>query len=458
MQRRPPAPLPLPAFLAVLALAGLTLAGCGGRDRDATAPTSVVVPTTAPEPSDEASTSVVEPTGPTTTGAGDPDEASTTEAATSTATDATDATWARTTYRLVEVARVDFPTAMAVRPGHDDLWVAERAGRVRRIEPPSAPGGGSPTGEVADEPVVDLTDLVGTGGEGGLLGLTFSADGDDLYLSYTNRRGDSTVAEYPLVDDRVDDASSRILLQVDQPYSNHNGGQVTVGPDGLLYVALGDGGSGGDPLDSGQDTTTLLGSILRIDPADPAGEAGYGIPVDNPYADGEGGRPEIWIHGVRNPWRFSFDRANGDLWIADVGQNAIEEIDHLPADGGPAGRGANLGWRVMEGDRVFDPEAAPLTDHTGPIYTYDHRDGRCSVTGGYVYRGGRIPDLGGVYLFADYCSGELFGLQAVDDGVLVADLVTDVSPGPVISFGEDADGELYVLEAGGAILRLDGPG
>ena len=285
--------------------------------------------------------------------------------------------------------------------------------------------------------------------------MTFSGDGQQLFVSYTDNRGDSIIAEYPMAGDRADPEGARILLTVAQPFSNHNGGQIERGPDGLLYVGLGDGGSSGDPLNAGQDPTTLLGSILRIDPEDPGGEAGYGIPADNPFADGEQGRPEVWLYGVRNPWRFSFDQANGDLWIGDVGQNAVEEVTHLPATGGPAGRGANLGWRLMEGDQPFDGDGPP-PGHVGPIYTYGRDGGACSVTGGYVYRGDELPDLAGVYVFGDFCTGEIVGLQSLADGTLVvADIVTDRDVDQIVSFGQDLDGEIYVLGSGGSVSRLE---
>ena len=460
--RRPPA-LPRPG-LVLLALP-LVVVACGGRDLDpgdeAPSATSVVVST---DPGDDAAGSNGDDgttgddgtaAGSTTTGgdgSGD-DETSTTESSTTTeaAAAAADSTaWADDTHRLVEVARLDVPIAMATRPGSPHLWIAERAGRVRLVERRTDGAGGRPTYATVSTPVIDIAGRVTTSGEGGLLGIDFSADGSLLYLSYTNRGGNSILAEYPMTGDQADADRERILIQIDQPFRNHNGGQVTRGPDGFLYLAMGDGGSGGDPLDSGQDTSTLLGAVLRIDPFDPAGETAYGIPADNPFANGVDGRPEIWLYGVRNPWRFSFDRANGDLWIGDVGQGAVEEVTYLqagsPAADRPAGRGANLGWRLMEGDRVFDGDGPP-PDHAAPIYTYDHSAGRCSVTGGYVYRGQRIPNLAGVYLFADYCTGELFGLRAIDQGLLVANLGTDRGAGNVISFGEDADGEVYVLSA-----------
>lgn len=359
-----------------------------------------------------------------------------------------DLDWPATVYALTEVASLDFPIAMATRSGSDDLWVNEREGRVRRIERRPTAGGGADH-ELDPNPVLDLTDRVGTTGEGGLLGLAFSPDGGLLYTSYTDKQGTSVVSEHRMSGDRAD-GSERIVLEVEQPFSNHNGGQITFGPDGFLYVALGDGGSGGDPLNSGQDTTLLLGSILRIDPFT---SSGYEVPADNPLVGLEA-QDEIWLWGVRNPWRFSFDRATGDLWIGDVGQNAIEEVTHLPAAGDLAGRGANLGWRLMEGDQVFTGSGPP-PDHTGPIYTYGRDNGRCSVTGGYVYRGQRLANLAGVYVFADFCTSEIFGLERSADGsILVADVVTDRVVSNVVSFGEGPGGELYVLGSNGSVSLL----
>ena len=389
------------------------------------------------------------------------DETSTSSTATTEpATDAqpaADPTWPSATYRLFEVASLDFPIAMATRPGSDDLYVNERAGRIRRIDRNPASTGRDDYALVA-EPTLDITGLVSTAGEGGLLGLTFSGDGSFLYASYTDARGDSVLAEYRMNGDQADPSSARILLQVEQPFSNHNGGQVERGPDGLLWFALGDGGSGGDPLNAGQDTSSLLGSILRVDPSNRSGEQAYGLPADNPFADGEQGRPEIWLYGVRNPWRFAFDPATDDLWIGDVGQNAIEEITLLPAAGGLPGRGANLGWRLMEGDRPFDG-GSPPAGHAAPIYTYDHSGGACSVTGGPVYRGDRLPALDGVYLFGDFCSGQIVGLERLDDGsLLVGDVVTDRGVGSIVSFGQDDAGEVYVLGSGGSVSLLEPAG
>jgi glucose/arabinose dehydrogenase len=346
---------------------------------------------------------------------------------------------------LTEVASADAPTALASRPGTDTLYIAEREGRVAPM-----------TDLTLGEPVLDISDRVVTDVEQGLLGIAFSADGATLYVSYSLApEGHTRIDAYTMDGDTVDEGSRRELLAVDQPYDNHNGGDIHVGPDGFLYVALGDGGSGGDPEGNGQDTQALLGSILRIDPTQPAGGAEYGIPDGNPFADGQGGAPEIWLYGVRNPWRFSFDRETGDLWIGDVGQNAFEEIDLLPAaDGG--GAGANLGWNEMEGAHPYEggtnPDGGVL-----PVFEYDRSGGGCSVTGGVVYRGEAIPALTGAYLFADYCAGQIRALRA-EGGQTIEDRSFDAEGSALVSFGEDAAGEVYVLSLDGPIYRIDAAG
>jgi glucose/arabinose dehydrogenase len=237
-----------------------------------------------------------------------------------------------------------------------------------------------------------------------------------------------------------------VLLTVEQPFPNHNGGQLAFGPDGYLYLGLGDGGSGGDPQGNGQNPATLLGSIVRIDVN---GDEPYAIPADNPFADGAGGAPEVFLYGLRNPWRFSFDRGTGQLWIADVGQNAYEEIDRVdPA----ADAGANLGWNLMEASHCFvagcSPEGLVL-----PITEYG-RDAGCSVTGGFVYRGTAIEGLAGWYLFSDYCSGLIFGVPSDAAPGTAPRLLLETGLS-VSSFGQDSDGELYVADiAGGGIYRI----
>ncbi len=363
--------------------------------------------------------------------------------------------WAETEFVLQPIAQTNGALAMAVRTGGDDLWLVEREGRVRVVQRRVSLDGEQEAVKLMNTVVLDISDRVGTDGEGGLLGLDFSPDGRHLYVSYTNTSGTSVIAEYQMDLLTAVADSERILLEVEQPYSNHNGGQITVGPDGFLYIALGDGGSGGDPLGSGQDTSTLLGSILRIDPVGGSAEAAYGVPADNPFVERTGLRDEIWLYGVRNPWRFSFDAASGDLWIGDVGQGEIEEIDFLPASvNEPAGRRANLGWNIMEGEERFSGENPP-PDHIGPIAWYGHENGRCSVTGGYVYRGDEIAELDGVYIFGDYCTGEVFGLKRFRDGrTTQAPLTIDGGPGQIVSFGQGPENELYILEADGTVSRL----
>jgi glucose/arabinose dehydrogenase len=402
----------------VVAACAAIVAGCGD-DGDAADDGSATADTTA------------DTTAGDTTGTSDPDPA------------AAVPPLADVALTLTEVATVDEPTALISRPGTDTLYVAERIGRVRTLAPDGSVG----------EPILDLTDEVVTGGEQGLLDIELSDDGDTLYLSYSvTPDGDTRIVAVDLDGDAVVEGSRREILAVDQPFANHNGGDIEIGPDGHLYVALGDGGAGGDPMGNGQDTGALLGKILRIDPAEDVGVDGYDIPPDNPFADDlDAGAPEVWLYGVRNPWRIAFDPVTDDLWVADVGQNAYEEINLLPAaDGG--GRGANLGWNEMEATHSFEggsnPDGAVL-----PVFEYD-REGGCSVTGGLVYRGAALPQLEGAYLFADYCAGELRALRAAD-GETTDEHTYDLSVSSPISFGTDGDGEVYVLTQGGGIHRVD---
>lgn len=340
---------------------------------------------------------------------------------------------------LTEVASgLDSPVAFAVREGDDALYVAEQTGRVRAIR----------DGAVDDDPVLDVSDDITAGGEQGLLGICFSPDGASLYVDFTDRDGHTRVQEFQMSDDSTAQKDSRReLLFVEQPYGNHNGGHVVTGPDGMLYVGLGDGGSAGDPEGNGQDLRALLGKILRIDP-NPSGDSPYSVPSDNPFLDEPDARPEVWMYGLRNPWRFSWDRATGDLWIGDVGQNDWEEIDFTPA----GGSGLNYGWNAREGAHDFEGEVP--ADVIEPIYEYSHADGGVSVTGGFVYRGTAIPGLVGAYVFADYAQGELIAIVQ-EGGALVAEQDLGVNGGQVSSFGEDSDGELYVLDINGRVLRVD---
>lgn len=336
---------------------------------------------------------------------------------------------------IQQVAVLDAPTAMAVRPGTDTLYVAERAGRIVPLSPDGS------TGPV----VLDISASTVTDGERGLLGLAWSPDGTRLYVSSSDTDGATRLEVFDGVGDVVRADSRRELLRVPQPASNHNGGDVHIGPDGMLWLGLGDGGAADDRFGNGQRPDTLLATMLRIDPE---GGDPYAIPADNPFADGSGGAPEVWAYGLRNPWRFSFDAVTGELWIADVGQNASEEINRVD----PTAAGLNFGWPRFEGDRPFDgqPAEGPVV---APVHTYDHGRG-CSITGGYVYRGTAIPALVGAYVYTDFCNGELYAVAVDPQGQVVADLATGVSVDAPVSFGQGADGELYVLSLDGPIHRI----
>jgi glucose/arabinose dehydrogenase len=341
---------------------------------------------------------------------------------------------------LTEIGQFDDPVALVERQG--TLYVAEKGGRVLALT----------TGEPLE--VLDMTDRTESAGERGLLGLAFSPDGGVLYVSYTDNDGDSRVDEYAMgtgPEGVADTGTRREVLALDQPYGNHNGGHIVFGPDGLLYLGYGDGGSAGDPERRALDPRTLLGKLLRIDPR-PNGDQPYTIPPDNPFADGAAALPEIWSAGLRNPWRFSFDPATGDLWIGDVGQNAVEEIDLVTAAQG-AGRGIDFGWSAYEGtDRYNEDQESP--NHWPPIYEYRHADGGCSVTGGVVYRGAAIPALQGAYLLGDYCATGITALVAQDGQLVDAATISD-EPGQIVSFGTDGAGEVYVVSIGGGVFRLD---
>jgi len=327
--------------------------------------------------------------------------------------------------------------------GSGRLFVLEKAGRILVVS----------DGAAGAEPFLDIADLVtDQGNEQGLLGLAFHpnfGDNGRFFVAYTAQDGGAnTLAEFRVSEANpgvADRDSFRPLIQIPDSRPNHNGGMVAFGPDGYLYLSTGDGGGGGDPDRAGQDLGVLPGKILRIDvdSGDP-----YGIPPDNPFAQTAGARPEIWAYGLRNPWRFSFDRETGDVWIADVGQNAWEEIDFQPAE---SSGGENYGWSVMEASECFRPaEGCDTSGKVLPVHEYDHSSG-CSITGGYVYRGGAIPGLRGYYLFVDYCEGQLFAIGEGGGGPFAL----SVEQGGVSSFGEDEDGEVYLAaDQGGAIYRI----
>jgi glucose/arabinose dehydrogenase len=329
--------------------------------------------------------------------------------------------------------------------GTGRLFVAAQDGKVWVV---------ARDGTVLGTPMVDIGPQITTGGERGLLGIathpTFPTD-PRVFVNFTNVDGDSIVASVtldPSDADRLDPDSLTRLLFVDQPYANHNGGGVLFGPDGKLYLSFGDGGSGGDPQGNGQNLQTLLGKILRIDIDGTSSGGSYVVPPDNPYASG-GGKPEIWHWGLRNPWRLAFDRATGDLWIGDVGQNAYEEVD--VARQGTSN--LNFGWNVMEGSHCYNTRTCAATGLTFPVSDYGHDQG-CTVIGGYVYRGSKYKFLVGTYLFADYCTGTIFALDAATNDLAPPVVVGEVPGGRVSAFGEDADGELYVTRLSGEVSRV----
>lgn len=336
------------------------------------------------------------------------------------------------------------PTALAdLNDGTGRFLVLEQPGLVRVVL----------DGQLQTEPYMNLTDRVGpNASEQGLLGIALDPDFAEsgiFYLNYTDQNGNSVISRFLRGPDGQsgDPGSEQVLLYVEQPYGNHNGGGLEFGPDGYLYIGLGDGGSGGDPQNLAQNFNTLLGKMLRIEVR---GLDSYMIPADNPFAAG-GGRQEIWATGLRNPWRYSFDRLTGDLFIADVGQNKFEEINFLAAGSPP---GVNFGWSFREAAEPFKGMPPSGVDLLDPVVQYGRADG-CSVTGGYVYRGQSLPEWYGIYLFGDYCTGSVWGLlRDTNDAWQMRRLFQQ--PASISSFGQDSAGELYLLDhAGGGLFRLE---
>ncbi len=328
--------------------------------------------------------------------------------------------------------------------GSDRLFVVEQRGTIRVYE----------QGALRAQPFLDIRDRVRFGGERGLLSVAFHpqyAENGRFFVNYTRQPdGATVVAEYRVSDhpNAAERGSERVVLVIEQPFPNHNGGQLQFGPDGKLYIGVGDGGAAGDPLGHGQNLNTLLGALLRIDVD---GQEPYTLPMDNPFVGQVGARGEIWAYGLRNPWRFSFDRCTRRLLLADVGQDRWEEVDLIE-------KGGNYGWNVMEGVHCFRPPTGCRTEGLElPIAEYDHSRG-CSITGGYVYRGTRIPGLIGRYVFGDFCSGRIWALTPLAPDAWRADewRMDELLDTPlnISSFGEDEAGELYVLDLNGAIYRF----
>lgn len=424
-----------------VATAGLiTLSACGTPSNDS--PATIGAPTDAPvtivAPTQAAATTAPEATAIATAGVA-------TSATTGTQTTAPQPTSNPSlTPALQEfVSGLDKPTYLTYAPGDNGLlYVTEQPGRIRIIQ----------NGALVEAPFLDITDRVGdSGNEQGLLSVAFAPDfvqSRKLFINYTDENGDTVVSGLlAAADGRSADPNGEWpVIKIAQPYANHNGGQLKFGPDGMLYIGMGDGGSQGDPQNRAQNRDDLLGKILRIDVSQSSADAPYTVP-DNNVPSGE---PEVWALGLRNPWRFSFDRATGDVFIADVGQNKLEEVNMQPAN---QGGGANYGWDILEGTEQYSDGS--VDGAIAPIWEYQHGGDGCSVTGGYVYRGAAVGALTGAYVYGDYCSGKIWSLRPGNDGNWSNSVLFETGSS-VTSFGEDAQGELYVLTRDGVINRIVG--
>lgn len=426
--------------LSIIMLAGLALAAC---TTSISNPATAVIPTALPTLTAAASEPAI-PASP---------EASASLVAESTAASLPAQTAPATVTSLPDPSGFDWvevasglrrPTAMAdPHDGSGRLLVLEQIGIIRFLE----------NGQVLSDPFLDISAKITiVGSEQGLLGIAldpeYAANGL-FYLDYTDTSGNTVIARYQRASggQAADPTSEQILMHIQQPFANHNGGQLAFGPDGFLYIGMGDGGSEGDPNNNAQNPQQTLGKILRIDVRN---QTKYAIPADNPYAK-SGGAAEVWALGLRNPWRFSFDSLAGDLYIADVGQNKYEEIDFVPA-GSPSG--LNFGWNYYEGNHDYRG-TAPLdrSAYAWPAFEYGHDQG-CSVTGGYVYRGSDLPEFSGVYLFGDYCSGIVWGMIKDANGNTQAERLFQIN-GNISSFGQDSQGEVYILDhQGNRVLKL----
>ena len=438
-------------FMMGLALIIVSLAGCSNPAGTAAAPALTSPPpqpSATPLPVSTSPSTLPAPTGTVTVAptAKLPTETPMLNLATRTAAPG------QVRLRLMPVAEgLDRPVFVThAGDGSGRIFIIEKSGTIRTLA----------AGRLLARPFLDVRERVGSAGsEQGLLGLAFAPDYDrsgHFYINYTDRRGDTVVARYQVTadPDLADPASESVLLKIAQPAANHNGGMLAFGPDGLLWIGTGDGGGANDRYGNGQNPQTLLGKLLRLDVADSPNQP-YVIPPDNPWVasdwNGRDVRGEVWAVGLRNPWRYSFDRDTGDLWIADVGQNRYEEINRVPA--GSAG-GLNFGWPIAEGSHCFPEEkTCDRSGLAGPLFDYPHQDGNCSITGGYVYRGTLIPALQGAYLFGDFCSGKIWALAETGSGWQSPEILdTTLS---ISSFGEDEIGELYAIDLnGGVVYRL----
>lgn len=435
----------------------VALTACGGGSDDATTDTNpandpsatfATVPTVE-DPADTAAATTAPPsTGPGTTiplqPSGDIDLPTQTpeEIAAGPSTTVATGPLPLPSIGITEVARFEAPVELTARPGDPRNFVVEQGGRILAFD------------DLSTEVVLDVSDLTAASGEQGLLGVAFDPTADRAYVHYSDGDGNTVLDEYEIdpVTAVFDTRSRREVLTVEQPYANHNGGEVTFGPDGYLYLGLGDGGSANDPERNALSLATPLGKILRIDPQATA-DAPYAIPPDNPFVDVAGADPAIWSLGLRNPWKFSFDTLTGDLWIADVGQTAIEEINLAPAvNGRNAGKGLSFGWSAFEGTTRFHPDQDP-DDHTDPVVEYAHGDDGCSVSGGAVARSEAVPSLVGWYVYGDFCSGRIWAFDPTSppDAPVVVQLAELANLTAIAVGGE---GDLFAVGLGGSVLRF----
>lgn len=347
----------------------------------------------------------------------------------------------------LEIFKSGFSRPLSLQHANDDrLFVVEQGGKIKIIQP---------DGTVNSTPFLNISGQVSNGSEQGLLGLAFHPDYANngyFYVNYTNTNGNTQVSRFSVDASNADvaDSNSELpILDFNQPFSNHNGGNLLFGPDGYLYISSGDGGSGGDPNNNSQNTNSFLGKLLRIDVDNPAGGNNYGIPADNPFIGVSNTKEEIYAYGLRNPWRFSIDLIENEIWIADVGQGSIEEINRAPL----GSAGLNYGWRCYEGSQPYNTQnCPPASELEFPFAEYTHANGNCSITGGFVYRGSVYSDIAGFYFFADYCSG-LIGTVDSSGNLMEHGYFS----GNWVSFGEDIDKELYILNiSGGDIYKIKG--